>query len=137
MNASPRPPWIPAALLAGVLYSVIGRAFAVPTAHAHAWRLAAWAVSGILFAAHIGFEHYRLRNPARVVALHAATAVAIGAGALAAAGMFQSLSGGSALRPTWLLALVLWPAFTAIPAFIAALLVASVLGRTPRRAGPE
>jgi hypothetical protein len=69
--------------------------------------------------------------------LHAAIAVAIGAFALALAGMIHSMSAGSSTRPAWLLALVLWPAFTAIPAFLVALMAAAVLARLPRNAGAE
>ena len=113
------------------MYLVIGRV-AVPTTHVQAWRLAAWAASGIVFAAHMVYEHRRQRRSVAVRALHAAVAVAIGAIALAIAGMINSLSSGLGLRPAWLLALVIWPAVTAVPAFVVALGVATVLGRTRR-----
>ena len=121
------------ALLAGVTYFVVGRAFALPANHVQAWRLAAWMVSGIVFAAHIGYEHFTLRNSPGVAALHTATAVAIGAIALAIAGMIHSLSVAPTVRPAWLLALVLWPAITGIPAFLAALLAGTVLTRLSRK----
>jgi hypothetical protein len=98
------------------------------------WRLAAWLVSGAAYAAHIWYEHFRLRNGPRSTALHAAVAVAIGAIALALAGMIRSVSTTSTLRPAWLLALVLWPAITALPAFLVALVVAALLARLPRSA---
>jgi hypothetical protein len=103
--------------------------FTLPTGHAHSWRLAAWAVSAVAYAAHIGYEHFKLRSSPGVSALHVALAVAIGALGLAAAGMIRGLSTASAFRPIWIVALVAWPAITAIPAFLIALLVAAMLRR--------
>ena len=138
MRASHRQAWVPAALLLGVVYFLIGRGFALPAGHVRAWRLAAWLVSAVAYAAHIGYEHYTLRTPPRVAALHVALAVAIGAIALALAGMLHSVSTAGAIRPAWLLALVVWPAVTAVPAFLVALAAAAVLERvrgapTPNR----
>jgi hypothetical protein len=133
VDPSPNRPWVLAALFVGVMYFVIGTVFAWPTEHVRAWRLAAWVASGVAFAAHIGYEHFRLRNVSRLLALHAALAVAIGAVCLAGAGMLQSLSAASAIWSSWLLALVVWPAVTAVPAFVAALVVAALLGRFSRR----
>ena len=124
--------WVLAALLVGVVYVLIGRVFAVPADHARAWRLAAWVVSGIAYAAHIGYERLTLRSSTRVAAVHVAVAVAIGAGGLALAGLIHSLSTGSELRPAWLLALVLWPAITAVPALLVALVAGAALTRLRR-----
>lgn len=124
--------WVLAALLLGVVYVIIGRVFAVPADHARAWRLAAWVVSGIAYAAHIGYERLTLRSSTRVAAVHVAVAVAIGAGGLALAGLIHSLSAGSELRPAWLLALVLWPAITAVPALLVALVAGAALTRLRR-----
>jgi hypothetical protein len=121
MDLSRRQAWVRAALLVGVVYLVIGRLFALPTDHVRVWRLAAWVVSGAAYAAHIGYEHFRLRNSPRVTALHVALAVVIGAIGLVVAGMMYSLSTTSVIRPAWLLALVIWPAVTAVPAFLVAL----------------
>ena len=137
VDTSRRQPWIRAALFAGVAYFVIGRVFAVPSANLRLWRLAAWMLSGLVYAAHIWYEHFRLRDLSRSTALHVALAVAIGAFGLALAGMIHSLSIGSPLRPAWLLALVLWPAITAIPAFLGALVAAAVLSRLQQRADVE
>jgi hypothetical protein len=137
MDTSRRQAWFRAALLVGVVYLLIGRLFALPTDHVRAWRLAAWVVSGAAYAAHIGYEHFRLRNTPRVVALHVALAVAIGATGLAVAGMMYSLSTASVIRPAWLLALVIWPAVTAVPALLVALVAAVVLARLPRGADAE
>jgi hypothetical protein len=68
--------------------------------------------------------------------LHVAVAVAIGAFLLAVAGMIHSLSTASGIRPTWLVALVAWPAFTAAPAFLVALMAGVVLARGQRSADP-
>jgi len=103
--------------------------FALPTDHAHAWRLAAWAVSAVAYAAHIGYEHFKLRSSPGVTALHVALAVAIGAIGLAAAGLVHSLTGEAAFRPIWIVALFALPAVTAIPAFLVALVVATMLRR--------
>ena len=137
MNESRRQPWIRAALLVGVTYFVIGRVFAAPSANLRLWRLAAWMLSALTYAAHIWYEHFRLRTSTRSTALHVALAVAIGAIGLALGGMIHSLSTGSPLRPAWLLALVLWPAITAVPAFLVALVAAAVLSRLQQRTGAE
>jgi hypothetical protein len=134
MNASRRSAWVRAALLVGAAYFLVGKVFALPAGHARAWRLAAWLVSSVAYAAQIGYEYFWLRSSPRTTALHAAVAVAIGAFALALAGMIHSLGAASSIRPAWLLALVLWPAFTAIPAFFVALVSATMLERFARRA---
>ena len=119
--------WFRVALLVGIVYFAVGRLFTVPITHVQAWRLAAWIVSGVAFAAHIGYEHFKIRHSPRAIARDAAVAVAIGAFLLAVAGMVRSLWATSAVRTVWFLALVLWPAFTAIPAFLVALAVATLL----------
>ena len=119
--------WIRAALLVAAIYLLIGRLAAQPSDHVREWRLAAWLISGAAFAMHIWYEHFRLRSSHRVTAAHAAAAVAIGAFGLAVAAMIHSLSTASSIRPVWLLALILWPAITAVPAFLVALVVAALL----------
>ncbi|HEY3038686.1 MAG TPA: hypothetical protein VGJ66_08105 [Pyrinomonadaceae bacterium] len=132
MDESRHQPWVRAALLVGVVYFLIGRVFAVPPTHVRAWRLAAWLVCGAVYAAHIGYEHFRLHHSPRLLALHAALAVAIGAVLLAVAGMIHSVRATSVIRPAWLLALVIWPAVTAVPAFLVALVAATVLAHLRR-----
>ena len=123
--SAPRPQaWIRAALLLGLVYFLIGRVFAVPSSHVRVWRLAAWIISAVAYSAHIWYEHSRLRSSPRFSAFHVAVAVAIGGLALALAGMIRSLSTGSGIRPSWLLALIIWPAATAVPAFVVALVAA-------------
>src|SRR5262245_52798501 len=107
MNPPRRSFWLPAALLAGALYFVIGRYFPNPAENPGPWRLAAWVLSGAVFAAHIGWERFRLRSAPLPLALRAAAAVALGGFALAVAAMMHSLSVDGAIRPVWYLALVL------------------------------
>ena len=114
-----------AALLAGVLYLLIGRLFPQPAEHLEAWRVAAWIASAVVYAAHIWYEHFRLRKAPRVTAMHVALAVALGGFGLALAGTVRSVWMTSELRPAWLLALVLWPIFTAAPAFVGAIIAVS------------
>jgi len=132
MQASHQQPWLGVALLIGVVYFVLGKVFALPPTHLQAWRLAAWVACGVAFAAHIGFEHFWLRNAPRRLASHAALAVAIGALLLALAGMFHSWQITSGIRPAWFLALILWPIFTAVPAFLVAWVGGAVLVRLRR-----
>lgn len=133
MNTPRKQVWVYVALLCGVTYLLIGRAFAAPTDNVRVWRLAAWVVSGVVFAAHIWYEQFRLRSTPRTTALHAASGAAIGSFALAVAGMIHSFLTTSTIQPLWLAALVLWPAITAVPAFLVALVMAAVLARFPRR----
>src|SRR5262245_1609095 len=117
------------ALVFGLAYLLIGRLFPQPAESLRAWRLAAWVASAAVFAVHIGYEHFVERHAPRVIAWHAALAVAIGAFGLAVAGMMHSLATGSAVRTAWLLALIAWPLITAVPAFLAALAAGAVLAR--------
>jgi hypothetical protein len=101
------------------------------------WRLAAWGVSGAVYAAHIAHEHFRLRSRATILALHVALATALGAFLLAAAATLHALRVVSH-APYWLylLALVLWPLMTGLPAFVVAFVAAKVLALvSPRYSG--
>lgn len=129
MDVSPRHAWIPVAFLVGIVYFLIGRLFPQPADNLRAWRLAAWAASAALYAAHIAYEHFKLRGSTRSTALHVAVAVAIGAFGLALAGLIHSLSATSRLRVAWPISLVAWPAITAVPAFLVALVIAALLRR--------
>ena len=132
MNESSRQPWLRAMVILGVVYAFVGIVFALPAGHAKAWRLAAWVVSAVAYAAHICYERFRLRNSPRSAALHVALAVALGAFGLAVGANLHSLSLGSTSehRRLLLLALGLWPIITALPAFLVALGVSWVLART-------
>jgi hypothetical protein len=108
----------------------VGIVFALPTSHVRAWRLAAWAVSAVGFAAHIAYERFRLRDPPGLAALHVALAAALGAFGLAVGANIHSLSVGSDRhRQLLLLSLAIWPVITAVPAFLVALVANVVLRR--------
>jgi vacuolar-type H+-ATPase subunit I/STV1 len=141
MDASGRKPWIRAAILVGVVYFVVGMVFAALAKPAVSdqmrfmWRLAPWVASAAGYAAHISYEHFRLHNSARITAVHAAMAVALGAFLLALAANIHDLGSASGYRPRMLIALVAWPLLTAVPAFLVALAVAAVLARLPAKRG--
>jgi hypothetical protein len=124
-------------MLFGIVYPVVGIAFAAPANSSVsgeirvAWRLAAWLTCAAVFAAHLGYEHFRLRNPPGRAALHVSAAVAFGAFALAMWINFQPHRVVSR-RPRALLALVVFPVVTAVPAFLVALGTAAVLARRGR-----
>jgi hypothetical protein len=128
--------WIRASLFAGLAYAVIGVTFGLPTTHARAWRLAAWLASGLVFLAHIGHEHFRFRHRPLTVAWHAALAVAVGGFGLAVAGAAHALY-VSSFGPLWFIALIAWPAVTAMPAFVAAFVVGAALSKMAPLRGPE
>jgi hypothetical protein len=134
-----RKTWIRYAVLIGVVYAVVGVAFArfddyTDQHKLFMSRLAAWIVSALVFAFHIGYEHFRLKSKPLVTALHTTSAVAFGAFLLAVRAAIHALTAESHV-PFWqyLLAFVLWPIFTAIPAFIVSFVIAAVLARfSPR-----
>ena len=137
MDISGRRLWVRAMTLVAVAYMAIGIVFAALAADANyvrVWRLAAWLASAAAAAAHIGYEHYRLRSSPRLTALHAAGAVALGAFGLALAANIHWLVAGTHGQRPPLLALPVWPVITALPAFLAALAVATVLAHVSRRA---
>ena len=127
-----RATWLRAAILFGLGYFLVGRLFAVPGEHAQAWRFAAWLVSLLLFTAHLRYERARPSSVPRVAALRVATGVAIGAFALAVALTIRSISAQGSLRMQWVLALVLFPLVTAVPAFLVALVVELLATRRSR-----
>ena len=139
MDASSRRPWLRAVIFAGVVYFAVGFVSAAldPSVSDRArfmWRLAAWVVSAAVYAAHIGYEHFRLGSSPRATALHAALAVAVGAFLLAVAATVHAGTVPShAPYRQYLLALVVWPLVTAVPAFLVALAVAAVLARLPAK----
>ena len=95
MGESPRQSWVRTAVFLGIGYALVGIVFAVPVTHVQAWRLAAWVVSAIGYAAHIAYERFRLQNSPGSAALHVAFAVALGAFGLAVGANIHSLSAGS------------------------------------------
>jgi peptidoglycan/LPS O-acetylase OafA/YrhL len=139
MKASASKPWIRAAILVGVAYFVVGMVFgalAKPAATDQVrfmWRLAAWVASAGVFAAHIGYEHFRTNNSPRPTARHAAMAVALGAFLLALAANIHDLGSPLGYRPRMLIALIAGPLLTGAPAFLVALAAAAVLARLPTK----
>jgi hypothetical protein len=131
--------WLRVAMIFAIVYPVVGITFAALASLSASnemrvtWRLAAWLVSAAAFAAHIGYEHFRLRNSPPRAALHVSVAVALGAFALAVwvnvHGHWRTSSHRSPLAP---LALVVFPAVTGAPAFVVALVAVAVLNRTRR-----
>ena len=132
MDTAPRNRWLRTMILVGTVYLAVGVIFAALAGGAGSqqmrvtWRLAAWVASAVAFAAHIAYEHFRLRNTARSTAWHTSMAVAFGAFALALVANIHDIGWG--YRPRMLIALVAWPLLTAVPAFIVALVVAAGLG---------
>jgi len=128
------------AMLFAIVYPVVGILFAAlanPSASSEmrvTWRLAAWLVSAAAFAAHIGYEHFRLRSSPPRAALHVSVAVALGAFALAVwINVHAHRDTSSHQSPLAPLALVVFPVVTGAPAFVVALAAASLLARTRRR----
>lgn len=138
MEHATRQRWVGPVILAGVLYPAIGIASAALAGAAAShqmqffWRLSAFGVSGVVLAAHVAYEHFRLRNSAQVTAWHASLGAAIGGLLLALMANIHDLGSASGYRPRMLVALIAWPLLTAVPAFIVALVVAAVLGLKPR-----
>ena len=114
-------------LFVGVAYFVVGYVFGelddlgVTPRGVFLWRLGAWVLSAITFAVHLWLEYARFRNTPFAIALHAALAVA----ATFHAAWIESSA------PLWryIIALVAWPIFTAVPAFLVAIIVATALTR--------
>jgi hypothetical protein len=121
--------WIAITIAIGALYAAVGIAFAVPATHVQMWRLGAWLVSAIAYGAHIAHERFRLRNNPLTAAMHVALAAALGAFGLAVGANVHAWITASpdARRGLLLLALVLWPVITAVPAFIVALALSAVM----------
>jgi uncharacterized membrane protein len=134
---SPFQPWLPAALLAAVLYPAVGIGFAFLDSFAGAsrvrfWRLAAWLVSAIVFGAHLVYEQRRNFSALRT-ASHVSIAVALGAFVLAVWVLVHgrvSNAPQSALAP---LALVLFPLLTWLPAFVIALVAVGLVSKLRRK----
>jgi len=123
--------WFAWALLAGSLYVIIAVGFAplsIPSVFF--WRLAAWMVSAVVYAAHIGYEHFRMLNPPST-ALHVALGAAVGAFGLAAAAIVHSLLTGTGSLRLLRIAIVIWPLITGVPAFLVALVLTALLARLP------
>jgi hypothetical protein len=126
--------WFTVAIVTGVVYASIGVGSApLRTPSVFFWRFAAWVVSAIVYGSHIGYEHFWLGNPPRSAAVHVGFGAAIGAFGLATAATVRSLLTGTGNLHLLRLALIVWPVITAVPAFLIALILSSVLIRVARR----
>ena len=132
--------WIRTAMLAGIVYVVVAIAFAAlarssPSRETKiAWRLGAWLAAAVVFAAHFAHEQFRRRRSPRAAAGHVSAAVAMGAFALAVwINVHPHPDAPRRRSPLAPLALVVFPAVTGVPAFLAAFAGASLLKRRPRR----
>jgi hypothetical protein len=124
-----------AIILFALVYLVVGVAFPNPPASnkfQFVWRLAAWLICAVAFAIHIALAHFRFRNSPRSTALQAATSVALGAFGLAIAANLHSLTTGTGNRHLLAAALVIWPLLTGAPAFVVALIAATLLAKSKR-----
>ena len=128
--------WFAVAMLAGVLYAAVGIGFArlagAATSHSGVvfWRLAAWAAGGIVFAVHIAYEHIHVRHAPAALALDTAIAAGLGGLGLAIGASIHS-------RHPVVPAMLIWPFVTAIPAFLAAFVIGTILSRlSPRKPAP-
>jgi len=125
-------------ILLAVVYLVIGVTFATLAGSSGSqqlrvtWRLVAWLASAAAFAAHISYEHFRLRSAPRITAWHSSMAVALGALALAVGANVHAQRAASTNHRGLAVALVLWPALGGLPAFVVALAAAAGLARTRR-----
>src|SRR5258708_27316185 len=124
--------------LIAVVYVVVG----IVTAHLasaapsielrNLWRLTAWVLSLLVFLGHVAHERLRAGNSTKKAALHAAAAVALGAFVLAAVGPVRGYWDAANFWRAAVLSLSLSPILTGIPAFLAALVAGSILGRLVR-----
>jgi len=138
MDASDRKRWLGAVILLGAVYFVFGIAFAAlahlagSSSMRETWNRLGFVASAVAFAIHIGYEHFRLRNSPLITASHVSMAVALGAFALAVSANVHGYRVGSSNQRLLALALVAWPAITAIPAFVVALVAAAGLALSRR-----
>lgn len=127
-------PWIGAMIIAAVLYLVAAQGSAALAAAASSpslrqlMRLCGFAACGVVFVAHFAYERYRLRAAAQPLAWHTTYAAALGGFLIAGAAIVHNLAGPAGFRPRMLTALIAWPLVTAVPIFIAARILATLLG---------
>lgn len=139
VNQAGRKAWLRTMVLVGAVYGVVGVGLAevaklAPSTQTQPWRLAAWVISAAAFAAHIGYELFRLHSSPRTTALHVSLAAALGAFLLAVAANVHGLWVGSSHRAALAISLVAWPVLVAVPAFLAALAMSAVLSLMRRGA---
>ncbi len=133
MDSSDRQRWFRMVVLLGAVYFVFGVAFAAFAGRSasnsmrETWNRLGFLASAVAFALHIGYEHFRLRNSPLITASHVSMAVALGAFALAVSANVHGYRVGTNNQRLLAFALVAWPALTAVPAFVVALVAAAGL----------
>jgi uncharacterized protein (DUF486 family) len=133
MDNQTRRLWLRAVLLTGAIYCTIGigfSAFAVRSSSQRmvvAWNVASFVVSLVVFAMHIGYEHFGIGNRPLIVAWHTSLAVALGSFLLAVSANIHSFRVANSQHGLLAIALVVWPLMTGIPAFVVALIAAVAL----------
>jgi vacuolar-type H+-ATPase subunit I/STV1 len=134
MNTSERQRWFRMVMLLGAAYFVFGVAFAAfarwsaSSSMHEIWNRLGFVASAVAFAVHLGYEHFRLRTSPVVTASHVSMAVAVGAFALAVSANIHEYRVDSSNKRLFAFALVAWPAITAIPEFVVALVAAAGSG---------
>ncbi len=119
MNESARQRWFLVTVLIGAVYFFFGVAFAALAGSSgsgstrETWNRLGFLTSAVVFALHIGYEHFRLRNSSLKAALHVSAAVALGALALAVRVNVNGFTMGASNQGLRAFALVAWPAITA------------------------
>lgn len=121
-------------LVVGILFGALaGRA----TSHQVriGWRWAAWIVSAIAFGAHIAYEQLHRRTAPKITALYVSLAAGLGAFTLAVAANIHAQTAASPHRHSLALALSLlvWPIMTVVPAFVVAIMAATLVARVRPR----
>jgi hypothetical protein len=119
-------------ILFGIGYATVGISFPNPSAPRETqlmWRLAAWITSTIIFGIQIWYEHFRFHNLPRTTALHVAIAAALGAFALAVAANIHALYTIVDYRYLLVASLILWPIIIGVPAFVFAIIIATILAK--------
>ena len=105
MDDSSRQRWLSTAILVGALYLAVAIASGALAGAAASnqmqffWRLSAFVISAVVFAAHIAYEHFGLRNTAWPTAWHASVAVAFGAFGLALVANIHDLGSAGLSTP--------------------------------------
>ena len=133
MDSSDRQRWFRMVVILGAVYFVFGVAFAAfagwsaSNSMRETWNRLGFLASAVAFALHIGYEHFRLRNSPLITASHVSMAVALGAFALAVSANVHGYRVGTNNQRLLAFALVAWPALTAVPAFVVALVAAAGL----------
>jgi hypothetical protein len=125
------------AIGAGVLYTAFGVILgglsgAAASADGRVrWRLAAWALSGVMYFAHLAYE--ARRHPPRSAAWHPAFGAGIGGLGLAIAAIAHAIRTGEGNLPLLLAAVAGFPVLVTIPAFLVGLAITTFAAKVRRQ----